>query len=140
MRLTPRGFYYSDDGFGQKTVLTWTRPAGYRKKFQILTAERVTEKTHGIEFEQSLRFAWLRSGRGRGWIAQASVFPHLQSDGWFWDDSLLNITWRDALYRKWIYYTVTPQVQFPREDDYNPQPSLRLGIEVLFGGVTGDLM
>ena len=140
LRLSPRGFYYSDDGFGQKTVLTWTRPVGYRKKFQILTAERATEQTRGVEFEESLRFAWLRSGRGRGWIAQASIFPHVRSDGWFWDDSLLNITWRDALYRKWIYYTVTPQVQFPREDDYNPQPSLRLGIEILFGGTSGELM
>ena len=140
LRLSPRVFFYSDDGFGQKTVLTWTRPAGHRKLFQILSAERVTEKTKGFEFEQSLKFAWLRSGKGRGWIAQASVFPHLKSDGWFWDDALLNITWRDALYRKWIYYTVTPQVQFPREDDYNPQPSLRIGLEILFGGETGELI
>lgn len=140
LRVTPRGFYYSDEGFGQQTVLTWTRPAGVRKMVQLRTAERSTELTHGFELEQSLRFAWLRSGKGRGWLAQASIFPHLKSDGWFWDDALLNITWRDALYRKWIYYTLTPQVQFPREDDYEPQPSFRIGIEILFGGQTGELL
>ena len=140
LRLVPRGYYYSDDGFGQTTTLSWTRPAGKKKLFQIRTAERTTEKTRGFEFEQSLRFAWLRSGRGRGWVAQASVFPHLESTGWTWDDALLNITWKDSLYRKWIYYTLTPQVQFPKEDDYEPQPSLRIGLEILFGGRIGDLL
>ncbi|MGD9782858.1 MAG: hypothetical protein AB7V14_12030 [Kiritimatiellia bacterium] len=139
-RLNPRGVYYSDEGFGQKITLTWTRPIGQKKIFQIRTAERSSEGLDGVEFEQSLRFAWLRSGRGRGWVAQASMFPHLQSSEWFMDDYLVNVTWRDALYRKWIYYTLTPQVQFPREDDYEPQPSLRIGLEILFGGKIGDLL
>ena len=138
--LNPQGTYYSDEGFGQKTELTWTRPMGERKFFQTRTAERSSEELDSVEFEQSLRFAWLRSGRGRGWIAQMSVFPHLKSSDWYWDDSLVNLTWRDALYRKWIYYTITPQVQFPKEDEYQARPSLRIGLEILFGGKIGDLL
>ena len=138
--LNPRVVCYSDDGFGQSTVLTWTRPAGSRRFFQILTAERSAESMEGVEFEQSFRFYWLRSGKGRGWVAQASVFPHIQSSDWYWDDSLVNLTWRDALYRKWIYYTLTPQVQFPKEDEYQARPSLRIGLEILFGGKSSDLM
>ncbi len=53
---------------------------------------------------------------------------------------MINLSWRDALYRKWIYYIVTPQVDFPREDDYEPRPSLRIGIEILFGGKIGSLI
>ncbi len=140
IQLNPRGVYYSDEGFGQKVTLSWTRPSGKKKLFQIRLAERSAESLEGVEFEQSLRFAWLRSGKGRGWVAQASVFPHLVSSDWIWDDSLVNITWRDALYRKWIYYTITPQVQFPKEDEYQPKPSLRIGLEILFGGKIGDLM
>lgn len=138
--LNPQGTYYSDEGFGQKIELTWTRPVGPRKFFQTRTAERSSEALDSVEFEQSLRFAWLRSGHGRGWVAQASVFPHLRSSDWYWDDSLVNVTWRDALYRKWIYYTVTPQIQFPKEDEYQARPSLRIGLEILFGGKAGDLM
>lgn len=138
--LNPRGVYYSDEGFGQKITLTWTRPVTEKKIFQIRTAERSSEGLDGVEFEQSLRFAWLRSGRGRGWVAQASMFPHLRSSEWIMDDYLVNVTWRDALYRKWIYYTLTPQVQFPREDDYEPQPSFRIGLEILFGGKIGELL
>lgn len=138
--LNPRVVYYSDDGGGQSTVLSWKRPAGPRRFFQIRTAERSAESMEGVEFEQSFRFFWLRSGKGRGWVAQASVFPHLQSSDWYWDDSLVNLTWRDALYRKWIYYTLTPQVQFPKEDEYQARPSLRIGLEILFGGKSSDLM
>ncbi len=138
--LNPRGVYYSDEGFGQKTEITWTRPMRERNLFQIRTAERSSEGLEGVEFEQSFRFAWLRSGKGRGWVMQASVFPHLESSDWIWDDSLVNITWRDALYRKWIYYTVTPQVQFPKEDEYQARPSIQVGLEILFGGKIGDLM
>lgn len=138
--LNPQVAYYSDEGFGQKTELTWTRPVGVRKFFQTRTAERSSESLDSVEFEQSLRFAWLRSGRGRGWVAQVSVFPHIRSSDWYWDDSMVNLTWRDALYRKWIYYTITPQVQFPKEDEYKARPSLRIGLEILFGGIIGELL
>lgn len=138
--LNPQAAYYSDEGLGQKTELTWTRPVGERKFFQTRTAERSAESLDSVEFEQSLRFAWLRSGRGRGWVAQVSVFPHIRSSDWYWDDSLVNLTWRDVLYRKWIYYTVTPQLQFPKEDEYQAKPSIRIGLEILFGGVIGDLL
>ena len=138
--LNPRAFYYTDDGLGQQIALTWTRQVGPKAYFQTRTAERSSESRDDVEFEQTLRFAWLRSGRGRGWVAQASVFPHVKSSDWYWDDSLVNVTWRDALYRKWIYYTVTPQIQFPKEDEYDPRPSLRIGLEILFGGKIGDLL
>lgn len=138
--FTPRVVYYTDDGFAQQAIMTWTRQVGERKVFQVRLGERSAENMDGVEFEQSLRFAWLRSGRGRGWVAQASVFPHLESSDWYWDDSLINVAWRDALYRKWIYYTIIPQLQFPKEDQYEPRPSLRIGLDILFGGRIGELL
>lgn len=140
LRLRPRGFWYSDDGLGQLTTVSWTRRLTERQVFQIRGAEKSTEKTDGLEFEQSFRFAWLRSGEGRGWLVQVSVFPHLKSSEWYVDRSLVNLTWRDAFYRKWIYYTLTPQLEFPREDDYRIRPSIRMGLEILFGGTSGHLM
>lgn len=140
IRLIPRGYYFTDNGFGQVTSLTWTKQVGSRKYFQIRTAEGTSESSAGVRFEQTFRWAYLRSSKGRGWVAQASVFPHLVSSDWIWDDTLVNVTWRDALYRRWIYYTLTPQVQFPKEDEYEPRPSLRIGLEILFGGKIGDLI
>lgn len=140
MKFVPSVFYYSDDGLGQMATLAWTRPVGSNRAVQFLVAEKSTESTHGLEFEQTVRFAWYRSGRKRGWVARASMFPHLKSSTWYRDNALLNLTWRDALYKKWMYYTVTPQLDFAKEDDYRPEASLRMGLLVLFGGEAPDLM
>ena len=140
LRLNPRGLYYSDEGVGQVTAVSWTKPLSDRTRFQIRTAERSSESLEGVNFEQTFRFAWLRSGHGRGWLAQASVFPSLVSSDWVWADTLVNLTWRDAFYRRWIYYTITPQLQFPKEDQYEPRFSLQVGFELLFGGRIGNWM
>lgn len=140
LRLIPRGFWNSDDGLGQKISLSWTWPVSKRKYLQLRTAERSTETTDGFELEETFRFAWLRAGLKRGWVMQASAFPHGKHSDWVMDDYLLNITWRGAFYRKWIYYTITPQLEFPQEDDYEIRPSVRFGLEFLFGGTLGDLI
>jgi len=140
LHFNPRGFYFTDDGWGQMTTLSWMKQVGENQLFQIRTAERTSESREGVEFEQSFRFAWFRPGRGRGWVAQATVFPQIISSDWVWVNSLLNVTWRDSLYRKWIYYTITPQVEFPKEDEYHARPSIQVGLEILFGGKIGALM
>jgi hypothetical protein len=81
LSLNPRVFYFSDDGLGQMTTLAWMKQVGERQLFQIRTAERTSESREGVEFEQSFRFAWFRSGRGRGWVVQASVFPQIDQLG-----------------------------------------------------------
>lgn len=138
--LVPRGYWYSDEGFGQTTTLTWTRPTTGSQVIQFRVAEHSTEETNGWEFEQTVRYAWLRSGKTRGWVMQASTFPHYKDSDVFFDNSLINLTLRRALYRKWIYYTLTPQVEFPVEDDYRAKPSFRIGLEILMGGKIGDLI
>jgi hypothetical protein len=140
LRLVPRGFYYTDDGFGQMTTLAWTRPTFQRQKLQLLVAERSTETTGGLEFEQTVRYAWYRSGRGRGWVAQASVFPHMKNSKLYWDNALVNLTWRDSWYRKWMYYSITPQIEFPEEDHYRGKASLRIGLQILFGGQIAEIL
>ncbi|MDR0993739.1 MAG: hypothetical protein LBN38_04120 [Verrucomicrobiota bacterium] len=136
----PRGFYYTDDGFGQNTTLGWRHQVRTNQVLQLISFERSTEKTDGFELEETLRYAWLRSGGLRGWLLQASLFPQYKNGSMTLDNALINITWRDALYRRWIYYTITPQLDFAEEDDYDPQPSIRIGVDILFGGQMRQLL
>lgn len=138
--LRPRGFYYSDDGFGQMTTVVWTRPTKKNQALQFRLAERSTEQTGGLEFEQTVRYAWYRSDHKRGWMTQASLFPHMKHSQLYWDDAILNLTYRGALYKKWIYYKLTPQLDFAKEDDYKARASLWIGLQILFGGEPADLM
>jgi hypothetical protein len=140
LEIEPSVFYYSDVGAGQLTSVTWTRPIGERQALQLVLAEKSTESTDGLEFEQTFRYALYQADRTRGWVFQASVFPHLKSSEWYWDNAVVNLSWRDSIYRKWIYFTVTPQLDFAKEDDYDPEPSLRMGVLILFGGQAGDIL
>jgi len=138
--FAPSGFYYSDDGFGQMTTAVWTRPLGETLAIQLRLAERSTEGTEGLEFEQTARLAWYRPGRTRGWVLQGSLFPHLKSSELYWDNALLNVTYRNSLYKNWIYFNLTPQLDFAREDDYKARASLRMGLQILFGAKPAELM
>lgn len=139
--LKPRGVWYSDDGFGQNASVSWTSDRTRHTIWQFVFGETSKESFAGVRLEETVRLAFPHHSKGCGWIFQASVFPHVEErDRTYFDDYLLNVTWRDALYRKWMYYTVTPQLDFADEDDYHPEPSLRIGIEILFGRETGDLI
>lgn len=140
IRFEPRGFYYTDDGFGQQVSLSWGRQFDERKSMRLRATEKTTEKTHGVEMEYTAYFAYLHRGQQRGWLAQASVFPYYKDGELYRDNALLNVTWRDALYRRWIYYFITPQVEFAREDDYDPRFSIRFGLDILFGGTIPNLL
>ena len=141
LRFDPRGVWYTDDGFGQDASLSWTSSRDKRTVWQLVSAETVKESTSGIHLEETVRLGLLRHAKGCGWVFQASVFPHIhEEDHTNFDDFVVNATWRDTLYQRWIYYSVTAQVDFADEDDHEPKPSLRIGIDILFGRETRSLL
>lgn len=140
-KFDPRVVWYTDDGFGHDASFSWTSDRSRHTIWQLVTAESVREHESGVHLEETLRVGFPHHAKGCGWIVQASLFPHVvDSDHTFIDDAILNITWRDALYRRWMYYSITPQVDFAVEDGHEPEASLRIGIVILFGRETGNLL
>jgi hypothetical protein len=141
LNFDPRGFWYTDDGFGQDASFSWTSDRNCHTIWQLLTAETTKEHDSGLHLEETLRVAFPLHGKGCGWILRASLFPNLEDGGHtFFDDIVLNITWCDALYRRWMYYSITPQVDFAVEDGHAAEASLRIGIIILFGREIGDIL
>ena len=142
LRFVPRGVWYTDDGFGEDAAFSWVRRiADGRMAWRLITAETAKETTSGLQLEETAQLALFGSHKGHGWLFQASIFPHALDEGrTYFDDIVLSATWRAALYRRWIYYTVTPQVDFAEEDDHHAHPSLAIGIDILFGGETKDIL
>ena len=144
--LQPRVFWYTDEGFGQEAELGWRRLFGAEKRWglEMYSAEKSSEEDSYFQLEETVRGAWMHGERRtRGWIAQASVFTRID-DGrehhWRVDDWLASLTWKDALYRRWLFYSVTGQLDFADEDDYHAHGSVRLGVDILFGGEARPLM
>ena len=141
LNFDPSGVWYTDDGFGENASFSWTSDRTRHTIWQLITAESVRERDSGVHLEETLRVGFPHHAKGCGWIVQASLFPHVKDEGHtFFDDIVLNVTWRDALYRRWMYYSITPQCDFAAEDGHDPKPSLRIGIVILFGRETGELL
>jgi hypothetical protein len=45
----------------------------------------------------------------------------------------LSVGYRQLLYKKWFFWTVTPVVDFPRENNFHRTPSLNIRFEMIFG-------
>ena len=144
--LKPQVFWYTDERFGQETVLGWRRYFGAERRWgvELRSAEKGSEADSDFQLEETARGAWMHGEkRTRGWIVQTSVFPRLDNGGKHHtrvDDWLASLTWKDALYRRWMFYSLTGQLDFGREDDYHARGSVRLGVEILFGGEARPLM
>lgn len=142
LTFVPRGVWYTDDGFGEDAAFSWIRrSADGRTAWRLVSAETAKETSSGLQLEETVQMGLFGSRKGHGWVFRASLFPHLLDEGHtFIDDVVLAATWRAALYRRWIFYTLTPQFDFAEEDRHHLHPSLTIGIEILFGGETKDIM
>lgn len=143
--VSPRVFVYTDRGWGHDARVSWQRWFGHLDRWgiELSAAEEHTEHLAHFAFEQTVKIARVQSDRkNRGWLFQASTFPHLREDGadFYLDDALLNLSWKTPVYRRWCYATVTPQVDFAKEDGREPRFSLRFALEILFGGEARRLL
>ncbi len=144
-RVAPRVFVYTDKGWGHETRLSWQRWFGRLDRWgiELSAAENHSEHIDHYGFEQTLKIARAQSDRkNRGWLFQASSFPHLHEDGdnFYLDDAIVNLSWKTPVYRRWCYATVTPQLDFAKEDDREPRFSIRFAFEILFGGEARRLL
>ena len=48
----------------------------------------------------------------------------------------LSAAWHQKIYKNWLYLTITPQVDIPREYDYKINPGIRLELEAFFSKKT----
>ncbi|MGI6087918.1 MAG: hypothetical protein ACOYCD_08265 [Kiritimatiellia bacterium] len=131
LELSQQGFLYvNDDGFGEMTELILTRvlkPGCYTR---MVTAATWSEITEGVEWEQTGKMVW-SLGRHRTLEPCLSFFGHVDSAS-LMDNYRLNVTYRWNAFRPWLFFSVTPQISFPRERDYQITPMLRFCAEIIW--------
>ncbi len=47
---------------------------------------------------------------------------------------ILSVRLRQQIHRDWLFFEINPKVLYPEEEDFHPQRSLTLKLEVMFGG------
>ncbi len=150
----PRQRLFRDtrNGWGSLTSLTvhhWFGAAQEAFVQAVSAARYTTRTTDGFELEQSLivgrvleplepGWNWRKvPGTGdiaRGHTLRHSVFAHAGSSECVVDRHLIAYTYRQPLYKRWVYLEVTPGLEWARADGWRTRPRLDLGLDLLLWG------
>ena len=129
-----RGFWLSDDGFGELQSLRIDR---WTKKNLLLrsnSAAKWTEESDGVEWEQSFLLALCRRGTfrnlDRGTGVRYQVFGHKSGSGVV-DKHRVSLIYRRAVWRPWLYVRMGPEIAWENEDGWGSVPAFRIGVDAL---------
>ena len=136
-RFTQDGFCYTKEGLGELSQVDIERPFQNKALFRSTTAANYTQESTGVQFEQTLLTDIPLPGQRRNLILSTSVFA--QDNGCFlMEDYRAFVTYRTVFFRPWLILEITPQIEFPRERNYEFTPSIQVGFEIWFGSLPED--
>jgi hypothetical protein len=130
-RFTQRLAAYSDDRLEIHTIFDLERPVG-RDLFFRTTAAGV----------------WLDPERNYYYGLHLALFQPLSRERmiqYLWANNFVtrptqvlegitfSVSYRQKIWREWLFFEVTPQIFFPREQDYEFSPALLLRLDIIFG-------
>lgn len=129
-------FWYSDDGFGEFTEGSLTYFIAKRIPLSLHCGAKWAEPTWGVEFSQSLALGYIIAeddgyDSDQSITARASVFEH-KNGPFLMDNYRFNVRYRRHLFHGWLYGEIMPQVEFPYDEEYEPQFSIELALNILF--------
>lgn len=132
LKLAESVFWFSTIGLGETTQLDMERVLSTSVLFRSTSTATCMETTQNCDLRQDLSFYHTLNERSAV-VYQASVLgvskPALQTTAY-----VLLMRYRYRLHKEWMYFEVSPQLNFPRTDDFRLNALLLLRLEMLFGG------
>ena len=124
-------FWFGTIGLGQTTQLDLERKLSEPVLFRATSTATCFEAPQNCGLRQDWSIFHTFNERS-ALLYQASVIgvsqPELQETAY-----VLLMKYRYRLHKDWVFFEVSPQLNFPRTDDFRLNASLLLRLEVLFG-------
>ena len=142
-------FWQSDEGFGTKGAFSADRWSG-RSLFRTATGVKLTERSDGVEWDETLSIGYAfellderklgQRARGRdiarGGGVRYTIGGH--DDGPFLiDEHRVTLFYRFPLRKRWLYGVIAPEVSFHNARDWEAEPGIKFGLDMLCWGL-GD--
>lgn len=129
-RFHQRVYWYLDDGLGETSELYFERPLSPNVLFRAKSEAEWNKNEDKFDFAQIFSILQrIDMRRAAEW--QIGVLGESQPTART-TDYFANVTYRRLLYKDWLFYELTPELLFPRSDSFKPNPSISIGIEVIF--------
>lgn len=136
MRLSETLFWKSDDGVGERTQLDFSRRIGEATTFRSGTGAEWSEVSEGIDLGQAFVLSHALSHRRR--IAfRVGVAGHTEPSA-IVDSYSARVTWRQRVYRDWLFMELEPGVDFPNDRDFRATPLMTIRFDIILGAVKED--
>ena len=124
-------FHFHSRGNGHDATMEWDHALSKTDLFRIHTSGTWWDDTDTYDLNQSLTFFHEFTER-RALSYSISVFgtnkPIMEADTY-----LLDIHYRQLLHKDWLFYEINPQVLYQKINEFRPEHSLSLKLEMIFG-------
>lgn len=129
-RFHQRLYWYLKDGLGESSELYFERPLSPTMLFRAKSEAEWSKDENQFDFGQIFSILHqIDTKRAAEWQlgALGESKPTTRTTDYF-----ANVTYRRLLYKDWLFYELTPELLFPRDDSFKPNPSISIGIEIIF--------
>lgn len=125
-------FWFSTIGLGETTQFDMERVLSAPVLFRATSTATCLSKPYNCDLRQDLSLFHTLDDRSAV-IYQTSVIgvskPVLQETAY-----VLLMRYRYRLHKEWVFFEISPQLNFPKTDDFRLNALLQLRLEMLFGG------
>ncbi|MDD5058924.1 MAG: hypothetical protein PHQ60_13725 [Sideroxydans sp.] len=130
MKIAETAFWFERTGSGETTLIDFEHALGEPALFRASSSATWMHRSQNFDLRQDFSvFHTLDEQRALHYEASAigSSRPQRQVN-----DYVLSLRYRQQLNRRWLFFEINPQLHYPRESGFKPEPLLLLKLEMLF--------
>lgn len=125
-------YYFHDDGWGETTQFMFEKPI-HSYFFASKSEARWRHNARLMEYAQVFsiqkKLSAIRAMKYELGLLSENQPNVIVTDYYF------KTTYRRLLYKDWLFYEVSPELLFPREDAFKANPSVLMRIEMIFSNL-----
>jgi hypothetical protein len=130
-RLTNSFRWYTDTGFRIDTTLDFERPLTenffYRHSLKGKWDQDKERYDYDVIFAVFQKLARRRS------LKYEYINKFRSTNDHQWDNIIFKVTYRQSIWRRWLFFEIAPQVSFPEREDWDFTPGILFRIETIIG-------
>lgn len=123
-------YWFNTIGLGETTQLDFERLLSKPVLFRATSTAIWLEKQHNFDLRQDLSIYQTVNER-TALLYQASAIG-VSNPQYELTEYVLSFLYRYRLHRDWMYFEYSPQLHFPKTENFRASPSLGLRLEILF--------
>ncbi len=125
--------WVNTDGFYSDTDVDFERKLSDNLKFRFINNMFWDDQSYLVSFKHGPSlFQKIDNKRSLSYHAH---FTTVSNPSWFVTNYILQIKYHQLLYKKWLFGSIEPFINFPKDKNFHRTPGLILNLDMIFGDV-----